>query len=228
MRTISCSGPHPSPAPKVGFRATDMTTRNRDPNTLEGEIDDNESVTAVLESSVKDLRAGERILDRLMPLVYDELRILARGQLARERDRVTLQTTGLVHEAYIRLVDQSRVSARGRAYFFGSAARAMRQVLVDAARRRNRLKRGAGQRPLTLEETLLKTDDFAVEILEIEDVLNQFSEDYPRQARVVECRFFGGLTVKETAEALEVSERTVKGDWALARAWLFDAIKGPE
>ena len=185
------------------------------------------AVTDVLEASIQEAWTEERVLDRLMPMVYDDLRLLARRQLAKEHGAITLQTTGLVHEAYLKLVDQSRVSGRGRAYFFGAAARAMRQVLVDAARRRNRLKRGAGQRPLTLEETLVKAGGFAVEILELEDALQRFALEYPRQARVVECRFYGGLTVKETADALEVSERTVKGDWALAKAWLFKAMKSP-
>jgi len=186
-----------------------------------------DAVTKLLEASVHQAWTGDRLLDQLMPLVYDELRLLARRQLARERGGITLDTTGLVHEAYLKLVDQSRVSARGRAYFFGAAARAMRQVLVDAARRRNRVKRGGGVRPITLEESLIQADGFAADILDLEDALEQLAAEYPRQARVVECRFFGGLTVEETAAALGVSERTVKGDWALARAWLFTAMKKP-
>jgi len=182
-------------------------------------------VTELLAASVQEDWTHEQLLDRLIPLVYDDLRDLARHQLAKEYGAITLQTTGLVHEAYLKLVDQSRVSARGRAYFFGAAARAMRQVLVDAARRRKRLKRGAGQRPVTLDEALIKADGFAAEILEIEDALGRLTAEYPRQAQVVELRFFGGLTVEETAEALDVSARTVKGDWALARAWLFEAMK---
>lgn len=184
-------------------------------------------VTDLLEASVEEVWTEERLLDRLMPLVYDDLRHLARRQLAREHGAISLQTTGLVHEAYLKMVDQSRVSARGRAYFFGAAARAMRQVLVDAARRRNRLKRGAGQRSVTLEEALVASDCFAIEILELEDALQRLTKEYPRPARVVELRFFGGLSVEETAAVLAVSPRTVKGDWALARAWLFEAMKSP-
>ena len=136
-----------------------------------------------------------------------------------------MQTTGLVHEAYLKLVDQTRVPKNGRAYFFGAAARAMRQVLVDAARHRKRLKRGGGQRPLTLDENVLGIDGFAAEVLDLEEALENLAVEFPRQAEVVECRFYGGLSVGETAGVLEVSPRTVKGDWALARAWLFAALE---
>ena len=165
------------------------------------------------------------MLDQLVPLVYDELRVLARRKLSLERERLIFDTTELVHEAYLKLTDHSRLPAQGRAYFFGAAARAMRQVLVDAARRRNRIKRGGGDRPRTLEETHVGVDGFAAEVLDLEEALRDLAVDYPRQARVVECRFFGGLSVEETAMALDVSPRTIKGDWALARAWLFRALK---
>ncbi|MDA8021224.1 MAG: sigma-70 family RNA polymerase sigma factor [Thermoanaerobaculia bacterium] len=159
-------------------------------------------------------------LDLLVPLVYDELRRMAHAQLAREGNNATLDTTGLVHEAYFKLVDGTSVTRRGRTYFFGAAAQAMRQVLVDAARRRNRHKRGGGERPLTLEEDQIGIDGFAAEILDLDSALSRLELEHPRPAKVVECRFFGGLDVDQTAELLEIAPRTVDRDWALARAWL--------
>ncbi len=184
-----------------------------------------DAVTALLTATTAGTMTEGAVIDQLVPLVYDELRRLAHRQLARERGQVTLDTTGLVHETYLKLVDQSRIPARGRNYFFGAAARAMRQVLVDAARRRNRQKRGGGHRPQTLEETRIALEGFATEILDLEEALNHLEVEFPRQARVVEYRFFGGLTVEETAQILEISARTVKGDWALAKAWLFDRLE---
>lgn len=165
-------------------------------------------------------------LERLVPLIYDELRRMAGGQLARERRNATLQTTELVHEAYLRLVDDTQVTRRGRAYFFGAAARAMRRVLVDAARRRGAAKRGGGDAPLTLEEQQIAVDAYAAELIDLDAALADLEAHSARQARVVECRYFGGLSVEETAAALDVSPRTVKSDWALAKAWLYDALHG--
>jgi RNA polymerase sigma-70 factor, ECF subfamily len=165
-------------------------------------------------------------LDRLIPLIYDELREMAHRQLVRERHNDTLQTTGLVHEAYLKLADDTKVTRRGRAYFFAAAARAMRQVLVDRARRRNAAKRGGGVHEVSLDEEQVAVDDFVAELLDLDRALDQLAALNPRHARVVECRFFAGMSVEETAEALDVSPRTVKYDWALARAWLFDALGG--
>ena len=171
-------------------------------------------------------REGRDVFDELLPLVYDELRQMAHRHLAREHRQRTLNTTGLVHEAYLKLVDQSRAPVKSRGYFFAAVARAMRQVLVDAARRRGRLKRGEGEAPLNLDDFQVAVDDFAAEVHDLDEALEGLATHFPRQARVVECRFFGGLSVEETAEALELAPRTVKRDWALARAWLYRKLRG--
>jgi RNA polymerase sigma-70 factor, ECF subfamily len=168
------------------------------------------------------------LLNRLVPLLYDELRAMAHRHLAREHRQHTLQTTALVHEAYIKLVDDTRVTRRGRAYFFAAAARAMRQVLVDRARRRNAARRGGGVQDVSLDEEQIAAGDLVTELLDLDRALEQLAELNPRHAQVVECRFFAGMSVEETAEALDVSPRTVKYDWALARAWLFDALHGED
>lgn len=180
-----------------------------------------EATTRLLESA-----DGPPSLEDVLPSVYDELRRMAHAQLARERGGHTLQTTALVHEAYLKLVDGNRVSSRGRAFFFAAAARAMRQVLVDHARRFGSLKRGGGRIAETLDENVGVVDAFAAELLDLHEALDRLADTAPRAARVVECRYFGGLTVPETAEALEVSPRTVKSEWALARAWLFRELGG--
>jgi len=159
-------------------------------------------------------------------LLYDELRSLAHRQLAREGGGVSLHTTELVHEAYLRLADEGELRDRGRAYFFGAAAQAMRRVLVDAARRRGAAKRGGDRTRVTLGEGHLAVDAYAADLLDLDRALTLLESERPRLARVVELRFFGGLNVEETAQALGVSPRTVKGDWALARAWLHDALRG--
>ena len=169
--------------------------------------------------------SGADLVSRLIPLVYDELRAIARRHLGRDSARRVLDTTALVHEAYLHLVDHPQVSSRGRHYFFGAAARAMRQILVDTARSRGRAKRGGGAPSVPLDETLVGVDGIAVEVLDLDGALNKLAVEFPRQARVVECRFFVGLSIDETAEALDVSARTVKGDWAFARAWLFKELK---
>lgn len=176
-------------------------------------------------------RTGTGDWERIVPIVYDELRAMARRQLRREREDRTLDTTALVHEAYIRLVDDTRVTSKGRAYFFAAAGRAMRQVLVDHARARNAQKRAGGRAPVSLsqaDDIVADSDRFAGELLELDEALDELSRLNSRQARIVECRFFAGMSVGETAEALEISERTVKADWALARAWLFRRLAETE
>lgn len=166
-------------------------------------------------------------LDQLFPRVYDELRALARRRLANEQRHDSLQTTALVHEAYLRLVDDTRVTQRGRAYFFAAASRAMRQILVDRARRRLAVKRGEGAALTSLDENQAAVDAYAAELVELDDALGRLAERSPRHARVVELRYFAGLSVEQTAEVLGVSPRTVKSDWAMARAWLFSEL-GPQ
>ena len=163
-------------------------------------------------------------LGELVPLVYEELRRMAHWQLVREHRNVTLQTTALVHEAYLKLVDDSRVTRQGRAYFFAAAARAMRQVLVDAARRRGAAKRGGGVPLMTVDWEGERVDAYASELLDLDRALEDLGLRNPRHMQVVECRFFGGMSVEETAVALDVSARTIKADWALARAWLYRVL----
>ncbi|REJ84936.1 MAG: RNA polymerase subunit sigma-70 [Acidobacteria bacterium] len=169
------------------------------------------------------------VLDRLVPAVYDELRRVAHLQIRRGGGLHTLDTTGLVHETYLRLVQAPELPLRSRSYFFGAATRAMRNVLVDAARRRGRKKRGAGERPATLDEELTPApspaDTAAAEILELDTHLERLAREHPRPARVLECRVFGGLTVEETAQTLEMSARSVNRDTAFARAWLRREMK---
>jgi RNA polymerase sigma-70 factor (ECF subfamily) len=169
----------------------------------------------------------EHALDQLIPLVYDELRSLAHRRLGAEGRHDSLQTTALVHEVYLRLVDDSRVTQRGRAYFFAAVSRAMRQILVDRARRRLAIKRGEGVELVSLDEDQTAVDAYATELVDLDDALTRLGERSSRHARVVELRYFAGLTVEQTAEVLQVSPRTVKSDWAMARAWLFNEL-GPQ
>jgi RNA polymerase sigma-70 factor, ECF subfamily len=167
-------------------------------------------------------------LNRLVAFLYEELRQMARRQMAREHRAPTFHTTELVHEMYLRLADGGVVSDRGRAYFFGAAALAMRRVLVDSARRRTAAKRGGRNIRMTLDSsTGDAVDVYADELLDVDRALAVLEAENSRLARVVELRFFGGLDVDETAAALGVSARTVKSDWALARAWLFTYLRGP-
>jgi RNA polymerase sigma factor (TIGR02999 family) len=163
---------------------------------------------------------------RLFPLVYERLRAMARGQLARPGPPATLSATELVHEAYLRLADRSRLDLHDRGHFFAVAAKAMRHLLVDRARRRSAAKRGAGQAPQLLDETGLRLDEEANDVVALEDALAQLERADPRMGQVVELRFFGGLELEEVAEALDISVRTVKRDWQKARAFLHRELKG--
>ena len=159
-------------------------------------------------------------LDQLTPIVYDELRRLARHYLRGERRDHSLQTTALVHEAYLRLVDHTRMQWQDRAHFFAVSAQVMRRILVDHARRRN-VKRGRGLRRVSLEEAILVGGDRPTDLAALDDALTSLAERDPRKAQVVEMRFFGGLSVEESAEVLGVSPVTVMREWRTAKAWLY-------
>jgi RNA polymerase sigma factor (TIGR02999 family) len=177
-------------------------------------------VTTTRTEVLEDLRSDRReALDRLLPLVYQELRAIAHRHLAVAPGN-TLVTTALVHEAYLKLVDQSHAEWHDRAHFFALASIAMRHVLINQARARVTLKRGGVRRKITLEENVIVVDDQAESLLEIDDALERLGKVDPRLARVVECRFYGGLTCEEIAEALGVTVRTVERDWAMARMML--------
>lgn len=185
-----------------------------------------DAITAFLDRWQPE-QPGSADLDAILPLVYDELRAMARRQLQAERLDHTLQPTALVHEAYLRLVDQDQVAWQNRQHFLAIAAMAMRRLLVDHARGRRRLKRGGDQVKITLAESLplVDRDPFA-EITAIDDLLETLAGFDERAARVVECRYFAGLSIEQTAAALDVSPMTVKRSWRLARAWLRKELSG--
>jgi RNA polymerase sigma factor (TIGR02999 family) len=164
-------------------------------------------------------------LDQLMPAVYAELHRVAASYLRREQAGHTLQPTALVHEAYLRLVDESRVDWHSRAHFFGAAARLMRQILVDHARRRNAAKRGGGAFKITLDDARANYEPPNLDLLALDQALIELAALDPQQSRVVELRFFGGLSVEETAEVLAISPATVKRDWTTAKAFLRHKLK---
>ena len=170
---------------------------------------------------LQDWSEGDReVPARLMPLVYDELRRLALSYLRRERPDHTLQPTALVNEAYLRLADQSNVGFHDRAHFFGVAAKVMRRILVDHARRHHAEKRGGLNRRLPLDEVEATPAGFDFDLVALDDALQALAAQDMRKSRIVELRFFGGLSVEETAKVLGVSAPTVKNDWRIAKAWL--------
>ncbi len=164
-------------------------------------------------------------LERLMPLVYAELHRLAKRYMRRERVGHTLQTSALVNEAYLRLVDAHSVRWQNRAHFFAVSAQTMRRILVDFARARQNLKRGQGAHQVTLDERLVVSPEGGPDLLALDEALARLAELNPRQSQVVELRYFGGLNEEEVAEVIKVSSRTVRTDWSLARAWLYRELE---
>jgi RNA polymerase sigma factor (TIGR02999 family) len=165
-------------------------------------------------------------LDRLLPQILDELRKLAASYLRRERPDHTLQATALVNEAYLKLVDQRAVRWENRAHFFGIAAQLMRRILVDHARAHGAAKRGSGKPLVSLDEAFVAAPSTGVDVLALDEALTRLAALDPQQAQVVELRFFGGLTMEETAVALRISPATVGREWAVAKAWLYAELSG--
>lgn len=170
-------------------------------------------------------RGDEQAGEKLVPLVYDELRRLARSYMRRERTDHTLQATALVHEAYLKLVEQRSANWQSRAHFFGVAAQVMRRILIDHARGHQRQKRGGEYEKVVLNEALVFSPEQSAELLAVDEALERLAKLDERQARVVELRFFGGLSVEEAAAVLDISPKTVKRDWSVAKAWLYADLK---
>ena len=171
---------------------------------------------------------NQAALDRLAPLVHQELHRLARRCMSRERPGHTLQTTALVNEAYLRLVDQKQVRWQNRTHFFAIAAQLMRRILVDYARRRRYQKRGGGALQVSLAEAESLPHERATDLVALDEALDRLAEIDPRKCQVVELRFFGGLNIEETAEVLKVSPTTVEREWVMAKAWLHRAVTSDE
>ena len=169
---------------------------------------------------------NQQALEELLPLIYNELRRLAHNFLYRERPGHTLQTTALVHEAYLKLIDQRDAHWQNRAHFFAIAAQAMRRILIDSARKHTAVKRGGGAEKVSLDEVAEISLEPDRSLLALDEALNALAEIDPQQSRIIELRYFGGLTIEETAEVLKTSPATVKREWAMARAWLYKAVTG--
>ncbi len=175
-----------------------------------------------------DIERGDPNAAReLLPLVYEQLRQLAQHRMAQERPGHSLQATALVHEAYLRLVGDSGLQWANRAHFFSAAAEAMRRILVDSARKRGRIKRGGDRKKLAMSVADLAATDDPAQILSLDEALQRLEAQDARMSQIVKLRFFSGLSVEETAMAMELSPRTVKREWALARAWLYKALTEP-
>lgn len=226
----SAQGLHTGVVPQTRVtrsRAQNPTSRKRG---LVSGVSGGECSPMDLSTPPTDVLAGLRSrsdesLDHLLPLVYEELRAMARRQLRAQGRGGTLQTTALVHEAYLKLVDQSRAEWRDRAHFLAVASIAMRHILVDRAKARLALKRGGEFRRITLDEQDISVDDQPDALVQLDEAMQRLAEMEPRLVRVVECRFFGGLTEEEIAEALGLTVRTVQRDWAKARMLLRRALE---
>jgi RNA polymerase sigma factor (TIGR02999 family) len=170
-------------------------------------------------------KGDQAALDQLIPLVYERLRQMAKRHMRAQPRGHTLQTTALIHEAYLKLVGQKEKSWQNRAHFFGVAAQAMRHILVDYARAHHAAKRGRDAQEVSFDEAAVVTAERAAEVVALDDALNDLANLAPRQSQVVELRYFGGLSVKETAEILNVSPETVKRDWRMAKVWLLRELQ---
>jgi RNA polymerase sigma factor (TIGR02999 family) len=170
-------------------------------------------------------KGNQEAASRLIPLVYSEMRRLAGAYMRRERGDHTLQPTALVNEAYLKLVEQRSVDWQSRSHFFGIAAQVMRRILVDHARGHLRDKRGGGQKPVPIDEALVFAPEQSEEFLKLDDALERLTKLDERQGKIVELRFFGGLTVDQTADLMGISAKTVKRDWSMAKAWLHGEMK---
>ena len=188
----------------------------------------NADQTDVADTLVQVADGSDEAADRLMPLVYDRMRGLARSMLDRESPSHTLQPTALVNEVFLKMTDQNRVDLRGKSHFFAIGAKVMRRILVDHARTKKRQKRGGGMHRIPLEAGLQVSNRNDEDVLAIEEALTKLADMDPRQAEIIELRFYGGLTVQEVAEVLRVSKRTVESEWAMARAWLRRELSGGE
>lgn len=183
---------------------------------------DTSRITSLLKAHAS---GDQKALDEVIPLVYDEMLNMARHRMFGERPDHTFSATGLVHEAYLKLIDFNRIEWKNRYHFYGIASQIMRNILVDYAVKRQVQKRGGKRNRVTLDEAYLKEEMSLEDILSVDQALNRLEKLDGRQARVVECRFFGGLTIEETAKTLGVSEPTVNRDWKMARAWLNRELK---
>lgn len=193
-----------------------------------GDMSEDPGVSDVTRAFLAWRGGNARALDQLLPLVYDELRRIAAGYLKSERSSHTLQPTALAHEAYLRLIDQRQVSWENRAHFLGVAAQAMRRILADHARRRKAIKRGGGAAHLSIEFHDVAEAASIVPVDDLDRALEDLARLDERQARVVELRYFSGLTIEEAADVIGISSATAKRDWTLARAWLYRELKETE
>ena len=217
-------------AQKAGSRSESRSVgrakRQRGPGTLRMLVSSpgSHDVTQLL---VDWSKGNQQALDDLLPLVYQELKRLASRYLRRERSNHTLQSTALVHEAFLRLIDQNRIQWQNRAHFFGVAAQMIRRILVDYARAQKTAKRGADAPRLSLDEALAAGSAPDLDLVALDESLQKLNEIDPQQARIVELRYFGGLSIEETAEVVGISPATVKREWAMAKAWLFKNLASP-
>jgi RNA polymerase sigma factor (TIGR02999 family) len=186
---------------------------------------DSETVTRLL---LQWSDGNQQALEEMLPLIYDELRRLAHNFLYRERPGHTLQTTALVHEAYVKLIDQRDARWQNRAHFFAIAAQAMRRILIDSARKHAADKRGGAGEKVSLAEVAGLSVEPDINLLALDEALNALAEIDPAQSRIIELRYFGGLTIEETAEVMHLSPATIKREWAMARAWLHQSLSGSE